>query len=229
VRYSLENPHIYAQTNYVGTLNIFELARDHGSPQVVYASSSSIYGMRSTVPFKENARSEEPVSMYAATKLASELLARAYVHLYDMHITSIRPFTVYGPWGRPDMAPIIFAKAITTGSPLPLHNGGDMSRDFSYIDDVVDGFVRAFKSPKGYTVYNIGRGSPMPLLDFIRALEGEFGKKANIDNKPMQPGDVYQTYADITQAKKDLGYNPKVNVAEGVAAFADWYRDYYKV
>ena len=227
VRYSIENPYTYADSNFVGTQNILELAKENGKPHIVYASSSSVYGMRDEVPFREDMRVDEPISVYAATKRATELLAYTYTHLHDMHITVLRPFTVYGPWSRPDMALLLFAHAITEDKPIRLFNGGDMLRDFTYIDDIVDGFVKALNAPKGYKIYNIGRGAPTPLKKFVSVLEDALGKKAKVQIEPMQPGDVKQTYADISAARADFGYDPKVSVEEGVEKFARWFREYY--
>lgn len=229
VRYSLENPQAYAHSNYMGTLNIFECAKRYGNTHVVYASSSSVYGKNKDVPFKETSRVDEPVSIYAASKRATELLAYSYVDLFDMHLTGLRFFTVYGPWGRPDMALFLFTKAMLADEPIKLFNGGDMRRDFTYVDDIVDGFVRALEKPNSYQIYNLGHGSPVYLLDFVRTIEGELGKKARVEELPMQLGDVKETYADTTKAREELGFEAKVSVEEGVPRFLTWYREYYGV
>jgi UDP-glucuronate 4-epimerase len=229
VRYSIENPFAYAHSNYVGTQNIFELAKRHEVMHVVFASSSSVYGRNTKVPFTEEDRVDQPVSIYAATKRATELLAYAYVDLFHMDITALRFFTVYGPWSRPDMAPLKFTHAIMKGDPIDLYNKGDMRRDFTYIDDIVEGFVCALtKRQTGFEIFNIGNGSPVHLLDFVRILEEALGKKAITRELPMQAGDVPVTYADITKARTMLGFTPQTSVRDGVAQFAGWYREFYK-
>jgi UDP-glucuronate 4-epimerase len=228
VRYSLENPYVYADANYVGTLNILEAAKRYGVPHVVQISSSSVYGTNTKMPFTEDDRVDTPISMYAASKRAGELLAHAYHHLFSMNITVIRPFTVYGPWGRPDMALFLFTEAILKGEPIKVFNRGDMKRDFTYIDDIVSGIVLAIGKPEGFQIYNIGRGAPQGLMDFIHAIEDSLGKKAELDLQPMQMGDVPATWADISKARERLGYNPQTSVKEGVENFITWYREYYK-
>lgn len=229
VRYSIEDPLLYAETNYIGSLNVFEAAKRHGVVPVVYASTSSVYGNSTAVPFREDSSPDAPVSVYAATKRAVELLAYTYTDLFDMHLTGLRFFTVYGPWGRPDMAIFSFTKAILEGTPIELYNAGDMRRDFTYVDDIVDGFVRALQAPQGYTLYNLGNGAPVYLKRFVEVIEACTGKRAQVIEKPMQPGDVYETYADIAKARAELGYAPTVGIEEGVRRFVAWYREYYGV
>jgi UDP-glucuronate 4-epimerase len=224
VRYSLENPDAYIQSNIVGFLNLLECCRHYPVRHLVYASSSSVYGNNNKVPYSENDKTDAPVSLYAATKKSNELMAYAYSHLYDIPATGLRFFTVYGPYGRPDMAPMLFADAIMKGEPIKVFNNGHLSRDFTYIDDIIEGVVRVMakapdKNPP-HAVYNIGCSNPVQLMDFIRTLEETIGKKANLVMHPMQAGDVYQTYADTTALEKDFGYCPKVELKEGV----EWYR-----
>lgn len=228
VRYSIENPLVYAQSNYVGTLNIFECAKKYGVAHVVAASSSSVYGLNHDMPFKEEHAVDAPASVYAATKRGTELLAHTYHHLFGLNISMLRFFTVYGPWGRPDMAPFLFTEAIVKGEPIKVFNNGEMSRDFTYIDDIVSGIIGALKYPKGFEIYNLGRGEPVHLVEFIGALEETLGVKAVIDFQPMQPGDVAATWADVSKAQRDFGYQPKTSIHAGVKSFVDWYRDYYR-
>lgn len=228
VRYSLENPFAYAESNYAATLNIFELAKRHQVPNIVFASSSSVYGKNKDMPFTEESRVDTPVSIYAASKRACELLAYSYVDLFKMNITALRFFTVYGPWGRPDMALFKFTKAMLDGEPIELYNGGDMRRDFTYVDDIVAGFVGVLTAkPGGFEIFNLGNGSPVYLREFVKIIERELQKQAQIIEKPMQLGDVSETYADISKARRMLGYEPKVSVEEGVRRFVEWYREYY--
>jgi UDP-glucuronate 4-epimerase len=227
VRYSLENPDAYIQSNIVGFLNLLECCRYYPVKHLVYASSSSVYGNNAKVPFSEDDKTDMPISLYAATKKSDELMAHAYSYLYNIPATGLRFFTVYGPHGRPDMAPILFAKAITEGNPIKVFNHGDLSRDFTYIDDIIEGIIRVIrvapaKKPP-HAVYNIGCARPVQLIDFIHALEDAIGKKANLEMCPMQPGDVYRTYADTTLLKKDFGYCPKVVLKDGVEKFVEWY------
>lgn len=229
VRYSLENPYVYADTNYVGTLNLFEAVKRYKVPHIVIASSSSVYGTNTAMPFMEEDRVDTPISIYAASKRATELLAHAYHHLFGMNITIIRPFTVYGPWGRPDMALFLFTEAMLKGEPIKVFNGGEMKRDFTYIDDTVSGFVGALQKPEGFEIYNIGRGAPEGLMDYIRAIEDALGKKAELDLQPMQPGDVPATWADVSKARTRLGYDPKTPIHDGIRRFIEWYLEYYKV
>jgi UDP-glucuronate 4-epimerase len=235
VRYSIDNPHAYAQSNLVGHLNMLELARHlDGLEHMAYASSSSIYGGRTDLPFSENDRADQPVSLYAATKKSNELMSHTYAHLYDIPLTGLRFFTVYGPWGRPDMAYWSFTKNILEGNTIKVFNNGNMLRDFTYIDDIVDGILRI--SEKGFVgegvphaVYNIGNNNAEKLEDFLSILEKLLGKKAKREDLPMQPGDVPATYADITAIKRDYGFEPKTDLESGLRSFIGWYRQYYAV
>ncbi|NBD73794.1 SDR family NAD(P)-dependent oxidoreductase [Patescibacteria group bacterium] len=226
VRYSLENPYAYADSNYLGTLTLFELARAHEVP-VVYASSSSVYGNSPDTPYREDMPAVEPISAYAASKRATELLAHSYCHLFALDLTGLRFFTVYGPWGRPDMAFFKFTRAILSGEPIELYNGGDLQRDFTYIDDIVAGFLAALAKPQGYRIYNLGNENPTHLTDFLATIEAALGQKAEVIKKPMQPGDVYTTYADISRARDELGYVPTTSLTEGIEQFVAWYREFY--
>ena len=233
VRYSLENPFAYLDSNLTGMLTILEGCRHHGIQHLVYASSSSVYGTNSKLPFSVDDRVDTPVSLYAATKKADELMSHAYAHLYGFPITGLRFFTVYGPWGRPDMAYFKFADAIMAGRPIDVYNQGDMLRDFTYIDDVIDGVLSIIKAKPEYSgdsaphrVYNLGHNKPEKLLDMIDLLESQLGIKARKNFLPMQPGDVYATYADIDKTRNDFGFYPKTELAEGLARFVDWYREY---
>ncbi|TFH84979.1 NAD-dependent epimerase [Billgrantia azerbaijanica] len=246
VRYSLENPHAYADANLVGQLNVLEGCRHQKVGHLVYASSSSIYGMNDRVPFATSDAVDHPISLYAATKKAGELMAHTYAHLYGLPVTGLRFFTVYGPWGRPDMAMFKFVRAMFEGRPIQVYNHGDMSRDFTYIDDIVEGIVRILDViPQGrddaaatatpdvstapYALYNIGHGSPVSLMEFIRALEVATGREAICDYLPMQPGDVPRTWADTRALYRAIGYRPQTPVEEGARRFVDWYRRYYHV
>jgi len=231
VRYSLENPHIYEQSNMVGFLNLLELMRQYKVKDLVYASSSSVYGGIKEIPFKEEAKINQPISLYAATKAANELYAHVYHHLYGLNTIGLRFFTVYGPWGRPDMALFLFTKAILENQPIKVFNQGQMKRDFTYVDDIVSGIVAALDkvSSLGYEVFNLGCADPVNLLDFIKTIEESLGKKAKKEFLPLQPGDVPNTYADINKAQKLLGYQPKIKIKEGVGKFIDWYCKYYQV
>lgn len=229
VRYSIENPFVYAQSNYIGTLNILEFSKKYGVGHVVAASTSSVYGLNKDMPFEETQRVDAPISIYSATKRGTELLAHTYNHLFDLNITMLRFFTVYGPWGRPDMAPYLFTKAIASGEPISVFNNGEMSRDFAHVDDIVSGIVAAISKPAGYKIYNLGKGTPESLMEFISEIENNLGKKAIIEYKPMQPGDVKATWADTTLAEKELGYTPTTSMKDGVKNFVEWYRDYYNV
>lgn len=231
VRYSLENPYAYIESNIVGFLNLLECARHNPVKHFVYASSSSVYGGNTKTPFSETDRVDNPVSLYAATKKSNELMAHVYSKLYDIPTTGLRFFTVYGPWGRPDMAPMLFTKAILAGEPIKVFNNGDLSRDFTYIDDIIEGVVRVVdKAPEASVVksvraevYNIGCGHPVPLMDFIHTLENALGKKAQMTMLPMQKGDVYTTYADTSKLIHDIGYEPQVKLGEGIRKFVGWY------
>ncbi len=231
VRYSLENPFAYLDSNLAGTLTVLEGCRHHGIQHLIYASSSSVYGSNTKLPFALEDRVDTPVSLYAATKKADELMAHTYAHLYKFAITGLRFFTVYGPWGRPDMAYFKFADAIMAGKPIDVYNHGDMKRDFTYIDDIVDGIdaiiakgpiVREGEAP--HRVYNLGHNHPEQLLEMIELLEKELGRTAQKNFLPMQPGDVYATYADITATTRDYGFVPKVTLKDGLARFAQWYK-----
>lgn len=229
VRYSLEHPLTYGESNVQGTLSVLEAAKKAGVTCIVMASSSSVYGESEEVPFREDMTADQPISVYAATKRATELIAHAYHHLHGMDIACLRFFTVYGPYGRPDMALFKFAKAMLAGEPIDVYNNGQMRRDFTYVDDIVEGFVAALKKPKGYQIYNLGHGHPVGLLDFIKVLEKELGREATLTMLPMQQGDVPQTYADTTKAKQDLGFEATIPVEEGVKRFVAWYKEYYNV
>lgn len=247
VRYSIDNPMAYADSNLVGHLAILEGCRHTKVEHLVYASSSSVYGLNKKMPFNTTDSVDHPISLYAATKKSNELMAHTYSHLYDVPTTGLRFFTVYGPWGRPDMALFKFSKAIIEGKEIDVYNNGDMMRDFTYIDDIVEGIIRIQdiipqKSPDWrvetgspasssapYKVYNIGHGSPVKLMDYIAALENSLGVEAKKNFMPMQPGDVYATYADTQDLFKAIDYKPQVKVKEGVKAFSDWYRGFYKI
>ncbi len=227
VRYSIENPRAYVESNVVGFLNILECARKWPVNHLLYASSSSVYGGNTKVPFSENDRVDTPVSLYAATKKCDELMAHVYSGLYGIPATGLRFFTVYGPWGRPDMAPMLFSDAIMKGEPIKIFNGGDLSRDFTYIDDIVEGIVRLVDSEPDQTekarVFNIGCGHPVNLMEFITTLESALGKVAQKEMYPMQAGDVHTTFADTSALEAAVGYHPSTALAEGVGRFAEWY------
>ena len=224
VRYSVENPWAYVDSNVVGFLNVLECCRHYPVRHLVYASSSSVYGGNEKTPFSEEDRVDNPVSLYAATKKSDELMAGCYAHLYGIPATGLRLFTVYGPWGRPDMSPMLFASAILAGQPIKVFNHGDMLRDFTYVDDIVEGMVRVLdRVPQKHEVFNIGCSNPVRLMDFISELERALGREAEKIMLPMQPGDVYQTYADTTKLERELGYKPRVMLREGVDRFVTWY------
>lgn len=231
VRYSIENPDAYIQSNIVGFLNILECCRHHEIKHLVYASSSSVYGANKKVPFSEEDSVDNPVSLYAATKKSNELMAHTYSHLYKIPTTGLRFFTVYGPWGRPDMAPILFADAISNDRPIKVFNNGDMERDFTYIDDIVEGVKRVIeKSVENrelYKIYNIGNNDSVKLLDFITQMEMSLGKEATKEMLPMQMGDVKRTWANVDGLISDYEYKPQVKVAEGVRRFVQWYQKYH--
>jgi UDP-glucuronate 4-epimerase len=231
VRYSIDNPKIYVQSNVVGFINILEACRQNGIKHLIYASSSSVYGNQEEVPFLEENRVDHPVSLYAATKKSNELMASVYSHLYGLKTTGLRFFTVYGPWGRPDMAPFLFTKAILNGDPIKVFNNGDLRRDFTYVDDIIEGVYAIVRnsqiSDNNYRLFNIGNNSPEKLLDFIGAIEKACNKKAILKMYPMQDGDVYQTFADISALNKAVGYAPTVNIEKGIRLFVSWYKDYY--
>jgi UDP-glucuronate 4-epimerase len=228
VRYSVEHPEVYVNTNVRGTQLLLEMMRKHNVNRILYASTSSAYGDTTPVPFVETATADRPVSVYAATKRAGELLIYAYVSLYGFEATCLRFFTVYGPWGRPDMALFKFSKLMKEGKPIDVYNDGNMRRDFTYIDDIVDGFVKALEHPLSYEIINLGNNSPVELDVFIKILEQKLGVPAVRNLMPMQAGDVKETYADITKAQTLLGYAPKTSVDEGVGSFVDWYHAYYR-
>jgi UDP-glucuronate 4-epimerase len=232
VRYSLENPFAYVNSNLVGHMVILEMCRNlKNFKHLVYASSSSVYGGNKQLPFSTDDRVDTPLSLYAATKKSDELLSHSYSHLYKFPTTGLRFFTVYGPWGRPDMATFLFTKAIMEGKPIDVFNNGDMKRDFTYIDDIVSGTIAALDNPPAgtppYKIYNLGNHKAENLMHFINILEDALGKKAEINFQPMHPGDVKETYADITDAQKDLGFHPSISIEEGLPKFVNWYKSYY--
>jgi UDP-glucuronate 4-epimerase len=235
VRYSLENPHAYVDSNLVGFLNVLEGCRHARMQHLIFASSSSVYGANTKVPFSISDRVDRPVSLYAATKKANELMAHSYSHLYNLPMTGLRFFTVYGPWGRPDMAYFKFVEAIERDKPIDVYNFGKMERDFTYIDDIVQGIVRAIHKPPQsiartppYKIYNLGNNNAVPLLAFIEAIEKAMGKTARKNFLPMQPGDVPVTYADIDDSMADLDFQPHTSIDLGVEHFVRWYRNYYR-
>ena len=237
VRYSLENPFAYTNSNVNGHLSILEICRKiNGLEHMVYASSSSVYGGNTQLPFSVVDKTVTPVSLYAATKIAGEAISHSYSHLYDIPLTGLRFFTVYGPWGRPDMALFIFTKAIIEGSPVHIFNQGNMRRDFTYIDDIVKGILAALNHPPEKTdniaphrIYNLGNNKTEPLLKLIKLIEESTNRKANCILEPMQPGDVPETFADIELSTKELGFKPLISLSEGVPRFVEWYRKYYGV
>lgn len=231
VRYSITNPYAYLQSNLVGFLHILEGCRNYGVKHLVYASSSSVYGLNEQVPYRESDKADRPVSLYAASKKSNELMAHAYCKLYGFACTGLRFFTVYGPWGRPDMSPMLFARAISQGDPIRVFNHGDMIRDFTYIDDIVEGTIGCIDREPApnenglpYRVYNIGCSHPVKLMDFISEIEQAMGCEAKKEFLPMQPGDVYQTNADTALLEREVGYKPHVRLHEGIQAFVQWYR-----
>jgi len=229
VRYSLENPAAYVQANVVGFANLLECCRHAPPRHLVFASSSSVYGANPKLPWSEADNVDHPISLYAATKKSNELMAHVYHHLHGLQITGLRYFTVYGPWGRPDMSPLVFARALIEGRPIQVFNHGDMQRDFTYVDDVVEGTLRVLDQPAAYAIYNIGNHAPVGLLDYIAALERAFDRKAKLEMKPMQPGDVKSTYADTRALAKAVGFAPSTPLELGLARFAEWYKSYYGV
>ena len=242
VRYSLVNPHAYVRSNLAGQVNMLELARHRGVKHFVYASSSSVYGGNDQLPFRVEDRVDRPISLYAATKKSCELMSESYAHLFRVPMTGLRFFTVYGPWGRPDMAMWIFVKAMMEDRPIQLFNGGDMRRDFTYIDDIVAGIVACLDRPPAddgadkpggsrgpHAIYNIGNHRSEELTRLVDLLEQATGKKAIVDHQPMQPGDVTETYADISAIQRDLGFEPKTTIDEGVPRFVEWYRAYHQL
>ena len=240
VRYSIENPHAYVQANLVGHLNLLEVARHRGVRHMVYASSSSVYGGNTKLPFAVEDRVDHPLSLYAATKKADELMSETYAHLYRLPLTGLRFFTVYGPWGRPDMMMWIFTSKIMAGEPIPVFNHGDMYRDFTYVDDIVSGIIRCLDNPpsddgavkaggslKPHRLYNIGNHRSEHLMKVVEILEAECGRRAIIDFQPIQPGDVRQSFADIDAIASDLGYAPTTSIDVGVPNFVRWYKEYH--
>lgn len=247
VRFSITNPSAYIDSNIVGFANLLEGCRHNNISHFVYASSSSVYGLNEDIPFSTSQTVDHPISLYAATKKSNELMAHVYSHLYGLPTTGLRFFTVYGPWGRPDMAMFLFTKAIIEGQPIQVFNNGEMERDFTYIDDIVAGVVRVIENPPTgndnwngdkpdpassrapYQLYNIGNSAPVKLTDFIDAIENKLGMNAEKIFMPMQPGDVLKTYADVTPLKTKFGFNPSTSIQDGVNKFIDWYFDYFKV
>jgi len=233
VRYSLSNPNAYIGSNIVGFLNILEACRHHDVKNLSYASSSSVYGSNKKLPFSTSDSVDHPISLYAASKKSNELMAHTYSHLFGISTTGLRFFTVYGPWGRPDMALFLFVKAALEGKSIDVFNNGDMQRDFTYIDDIVEGVVRVIDNPRKdtppYKVYNIGNNAPVKLMDFIEAIENKLGKKIEKNFLPLQAGDVPATYADVQDLIDDLGYKPNTPIQDGIDKFVDWYLDFFKV
>lgn len=247
VRYSLTNPHAYVDSNLVGFVNILECCRHNGVKHLVFASSSSVYGANTSMPFSIHHNVDHPVSLYAATKKANELMAHTYSHLYGLHCTGLRFFTVYGPWGRPDMALFLFTRAIIEGNPIQVFNHGKMQRDFTYIDDIIEGVVRVMaRLPEAnpewrgdspdpgtsyapYKLYNIGNNNPVQLLEFIQEIENALGRKAQKEFMDIQPGDVPATYADVDDLIRDVGFKPETSITDGIRRFVEWFREYYDV
>ncbi len=233
VRYSIENPEAYIDSNVVGYLNLLECCRHHNVKHLIYASSSSVYGLNTKVPFSTEDNVDHPISLYAATKKSNELMAYTYSHLYGFKTTGLRFFTVYGPWGRPDMAMFLFTDAILNDRPIKVFNNGNLERDFTYIDDIVMGVFKIIDKNYSevsdrYSLYNIGNSKPVKLMDFITEIEKQTGIKAKLEMLPMQPGDVSRTWADVKALKSDFDYRPNTIIQEGVKYFVEWYRDYYK-
>lgn len=247
VRYSIDHPHVYAESNLKGFLNILECARQHGTQHLVYASSSSVYGANTLMPYSVHSPTEHPISLYAATKKANEMMAHAYAHLFKMPATGLRFFTVYGPWGRPDMAVFSFTQKILKGETIAVFNNGHHRRDFTYVGDIVEGVLRVLWTAPGanlvwsgnspdpatarapYKLYNIGNHRPVLLSDFISTLEKVMGKKANLEMKPLQPGDVPDTFADVSDLQRDFQFAPKTTLEEGLTRFYRWYKEFYKI
>ena len=232
VQYSIQNPHTYIENNITGFINLLDAAKTNHVEHFIYASSSSIYGDRDTVPFKETDNVDFPISLYAASKKANELMAHTYSHLHSLKTTGLRFFTVYGPWGRPDMAPFIFTKNIMEGKQITVFNKGDLQRDFTYINDIINGVYSVISlKPKNnyvYNVYNIGNSKPVHLMDFIKTIEDKLHKKAIIKYEPLRKGDVFKTYASVLKLQNDFGYVPKFDIEKGIGLFVDWFKDYYK-
>lgn len=229
VQYSIQDPHTYIENNITGFINIIDACRQNKIKHFVYASSSSVYGNREDVPFKETDNVDHPISLYAASKKSNELIAHSYSHLFQLKTTGLRFFTVYGPWGRPDMAPYIFVKRISEGKPITVFNNGNMERDFTYVDDIVEGVFKVIKgnsNTDNYKIYNIGNSEPVKLNDFIHTIENAVGKKAIIEYKPMRAGDVVQTYSDISTLIDDFEYEPKTDILQGIIEFVEWYKSF---
>ncbi|MBS3774591.1 MAG: NAD-dependent epimerase [Bacteroidales bacterium] len=247
VRYSITHPYAYLDSNMIGFMNILEACRHNKTEHLTYASSSSVYGMNESMPFSTHDNVDHPISLYAASKKSNELMAHTYSHLYSLPTTGLRFFTVYGPWGRPDMALFLFTKAILNNQQIDVYNNGNMQRDFTYIDDIIEGVIRVIdhppsgnpdwngeypdpaSSPAPYRIYNIGNNNPVHLMDFIRAIEKETGREAKKNFMPMQPGDVYKTWADVNDLIEDFGYRPRTDIREGVKRFVEWFKAYYNV
>ena len=247
VRYSLDHPDTYVQSNVVGFLNILEASRTYPVKHLVFASSSSVYGLNGKLPYSVHDSTSHPVSLYAATKISDEVIAHSYSHLFSIPCTGVRFFTAYGPWGRPDMSPFLFSDSISKGKPLKVYNYGKLRRDFTFIDDIVDGIIRIMDNPPArddswdnsiadcatssapYAIYNIGNSHPTDLIDFIRAIERAFDRKALIEYLPMQPGDMLETFSDMSEMERDFGFVPKVDLNEGVRRYVTWFREYYSV
>jgi UDP-glucuronate 4-epimerase len=233
VRYSIENPRVYIESNIVGFLNLMECMRKYGVNNLIFASSSSVYGNSSSTPFDESENVDKPISLYAATKKTNELIAHTYSHLFDIKTTGLRFFTVYGPWGRPDMAMFLFIDAIYNNKPIKVFNQGELSRDFTFIDDIIDGITlildKGDSHSENYKIYNLGNNKPVKLMSFIESIEKITGKEAIKEMLPMQQGDVNATWANVNQLITDYGYSPKVTIEEGVKSFVNWYKKYYKI
>jgi UDP-glucuronate 4-epimerase len=230
VRYSVTHPHVYMDSNMAGFLNVLELCRKSKSVEgLIYASSSSVYGGNTKIPFSVEDPVDNPISLYAASKKANELMANCYSHLYGLHTTGLRFFTVYGPWGRPDMALFLFTKGILEDKPIQIFNNGEMKRDFTYVDDIVSGIRASIDKNYRCEIFNLGNHRSEKLMDFVHLIEEKLGKKARIEFKPMQQGDVPESFADIDKSSQMLGYKPTTNIDLGISNFVDWYRDYYKV
>jgi UDP-glucuronate 4-epimerase len=244
VRYSLENPLLYATSNIIGFINILEQCKAHKIKHLVYASSSSVYGLNEKMPFSTHDSANHPVSLYAATKKSNELMAHVYSKVYNLPTTGLRFFTVYGPWGRPDMSPMLFAYAINNEKPIKIFNHGNMERDFTYIDDIIEGVVRVIHRPAAasewdgqnpdpassnvpYRIYNIGNSNPVKLMDYIETMENTFGKKAIKEFLPMQSGDLLNTYCDVSDMEREFGHRPQTTIKEGIERFAKWYKEFY--
>lgn len=229
VRYSLENPEAYLKTNVDGFLSVLEVVRMHPSIKLIYASSSSVYGTNDKIPYATSDRTDHQASLYGVTKKANELMAQSYHHLFNLDLVGLRFFTVYGPWGRPDMAYFLFTKAIDEDKPIQLFNFGNCERDFTYIDDIVEGIVACLRLPKGNSIYNLGNHKPVKLSYFVETLENLLEKKAEKKLLPLQAGDVVATFADIESSIKDLGYHPKTSIEEGLSHFVKWYKKYQRI